>query len=117
MDSETCSENPYASSTTEDADPPTVDLQRPGSRLGLASLLCALVFPVVMYGGVLADACGILGPAPPGAKTAVALLFAISSLSAVVLAVWSFSWGVRVTSLIGLTVGAVELLMCLGFAS
>lgn len=117
MDSETGSENPYVSPTAEDTNLPVADPQRAGSRLGLASLLCALVFPGIMYGGVLADACGIFGPAPPGTRTAVALLFTMSSLSAVVLAVCSFSGGVRVTSLIGLVVGAVELLMCLGFAS
>jgi hypothetical protein len=41
----------------------------------------------------------------------------MSSFSAVVLAICSMGGGIRMTSLIALVVGAVELFMCLGFAS
>lgn len=109
-------QNPYSSPTEDGVRPPIAKSQGLSSRLALASLLCALVFPVTFWGITSAEAHGLLGPGPPGARMAVGLLLTLSSLSAVILAVFSFSGGVRSTALIGLIVGTVELFMCLTFS-
>ena len=74
-----------------------------------------MVFPVTFWGGLLADAYGLIGATPPGARIAVALIWMTSSVSAVVLGMCSLRGGLRWTALVGLIVGMVELLMCLGF--
>jgi hypothetical protein len=103
---------------SEDGTHVPVDIQElRARRLGWASLICVLPFPVIFWGMMTFDeVCGPFGPAPPGTRTTVALLFTMSSFVAVVLALCSLSVRVRATALIGLIVGAVEVAVCLVFS-
>lgn len=81
-------------------------------RWGIASLACAMVFPVAFYGIVSAETARILSPAPPWGRAAVGAALTVSSLLAVTLGILSLA---RETpsrlAIIGIVVGGFELLL------
>jgi ABC-type transport system involved in multi-copper enzyme maturation permease subunit len=97
-------------------DQPSGTSERWATRLGIASLVCALIFPAEFCVGLLALAIGVPWNGPPGAREAMAMFLTMSSLFAVVFGIFSLTGGVRGTALIGTIVGAVELYLCLGLA-
>jgi hypothetical protein len=106
---------PDASRHVGGSDQKVAGSARWAAHLGFASLICALIFPATFWGLMFADENGMLGPAPAGARAAMALFLAASSLLAVALGLLALIGGVRATALIGMIVGAAELIICMGF--
>lgn len=79
---------------------------------GMASLACAMVFPVAFYGITSAESAGILGPTPSWGRMAVGVVLTVSSLLAVTLGIVSVAREtLNPLAIIGLVVGSVELLL------
>jgi hypothetical protein len=100
------------SSPTSDGDHPLVDpLRFRNIFLGWASFGCALIFPLIFWSIVFAEANRILGKAIPGGRDAVVWFLVATSFSAVILGVLSLTGGIRKTAMIGMIVGLAELIL------
>jgi len=114
-------ENPYRSPEADDARPAgdhgPYRSQRIADRMGMASLICALVFPITFYGIHSLETHGVALSWPAAGRLLVACVITTAALFAVVLGFFSLAKGIRSTALIGVTVGAVELFLCLAFAA